>query len=87
MERIRNFRQDKSGATAVEYGLLVALIGIACTVAIGLLGINNAAVFTNVNLSSPSSPAVPETPAVPEAPAFPKAPASRPGVPAPPPAP
>jgi pilus assembly protein Flp/PilA len=30
MESIRNFWQDESGATAVEYGLLVALI--ACVV-------------------------------------------------------
>ncbi len=48
MERIRNFRQDNSGGTAVEYGLLVALICIACIVAIGMLGINLANVFKKV---------------------------------------
>ncbi|MFA5110916.1 MAG: Flp family type IVb pilin [Desulfobaccales bacterium] len=32
MERIKNFFKDESGASAVEYGLLVALI------AVGLIG-------------------------------------------------
>jgi pilus assembly protein Flp/PilA len=52
MERIRNFFQDASGDTAVEYGLLIALICIVCIIAIGNLGKNLSAVFTNVNSSS-----------------------------------
>ena len=29
MERIKNFFKDESGASAVEYGLLVSLIAVA----------------------------------------------------------
>ncbi len=30
MEKMRNFFKDESGATMVEYGLMVALIAVAC---------------------------------------------------------
>jgi len=46
MERIRNSLKDESGASLVEYGLLVALIAIACIVALSMLGINLATIFT-----------------------------------------
>jgi pilus assembly protein Flp/PilA len=52
MERMRNFFRDTSGDTAVEYGLLIALICIVCIIAIGNLGKNLSAVFTNVSPSS-----------------------------------
>ncbi|MFT4325101.1 MAG: Flp family type IVb pilin, partial [Candidatus Liberibacter psyllaurous] len=35
---IRNFLQDESGATAIEYGLLAALISVAIIGSITLLG-------------------------------------------------
>ena len=38
MERIRNFFKDESGASAVEYGLLVALIAVVITAAVTTLG-------------------------------------------------
>jgi pilus assembly protein Flp/PilA len=38
MERIKNFFKDESGAAAVEYGLLVALIAVVVAVGIGALG-------------------------------------------------
>jgi pilus assembly protein Flp/PilA len=38
MERIKNFFKDESGASAVEYGLLVALIAVVIIVAVGSLG-------------------------------------------------
>ena len=38
MERIKNFFKDESGASAVEYGLLVALIAVALITVIGNLG-------------------------------------------------
>jgi pilus assembly protein Flp/PilA len=38
MEKIRNFFQDESGASAVEYGLLVALIAVAIIGAVTSLG-------------------------------------------------
>jgi pilus assembly protein Flp/PilA len=48
MERISNFLQDESGASAVEYALLVALIAVVCIYAIQMLGINIDAAFTTV---------------------------------------
>jgi len=38
MERTENFFRDESGASAVEYGLLVGLIGVFLIAAIGALG-------------------------------------------------
>jgi pilus assembly protein Flp/PilA len=40
MERIKNFFKDESGAAAVEYGLLVALIACVIIGAVTLLGGN-----------------------------------------------
>ena len=37
---------DERGATAIEYGLIVALIAIAMVVGLQLTGINLAGVFT-----------------------------------------
>jgi pilus assembly protein Flp/PilA len=38
MEKIRNFFKDDSGASAVEYGLLVALIAVVIIGAVQALG-------------------------------------------------
>ena len=38
MERIKNFFNDESGASAVEYGLLVALIAVVIIAAVTSLG-------------------------------------------------
>ena len=38
MERIKNFFKDESGASAVEYGLLVALIAVVIITAVSLWG-------------------------------------------------
>jgi len=40
MERIKNFFKDESGASAVEYGLLVALISVVIIAGATLLGGN-----------------------------------------------
>jgi len=40
MERIKNFFNDESGATAVEYGLMVALIAVVIIAAVTTLGGN-----------------------------------------------
>jgi len=47
--KIKKFFKDDAGATAVEYGVLIALIIAACVVIIGVLGgqINDA--FNNVS--------------------------------------
>ena len=38
MEQIKNFFKDESGASAVEYGLLVGLIAVVIIAAVGSLG-------------------------------------------------
>ncbi|MDO9531329.1 MAG: Flp family type IVb pilin [Deltaproteobacteria bacterium] len=38
MERIKNFFKDESGASAVEYGLLVALIAVVIITAVTSIG-------------------------------------------------
>jgi pilus assembly protein Flp/PilA len=38
MERIKNFFKDESGASAVEYGLLVSLIAVVIILAVTALG-------------------------------------------------
>ena len=35
---IKKFRQDESGATAIEYGLIAALVSVAAITALGNLG-------------------------------------------------
>jgi pilus assembly protein Flp/PilA len=45
MERIKNFFKDESGASAVEYGLLVALIAVVIITAVTLLGTNLSSKF------------------------------------------
>ncbi len=48
MKAIRKFWQDDSGASAVEYGLLVALIAAVIIVAVSLLGTNLSSKFNRV---------------------------------------
>jgi pilus assembly protein Flp/PilA len=48
MERIKNFFKDESGATAVEYGLLVALIAVVIIGAVTTLGTNLSDKFDEV---------------------------------------
>jgi pilus assembly protein Flp/PilA len=48
MERIKNFFKDESGATAVEYGLMVALIAVVIITAVTTLGSNLNAKFEEV---------------------------------------
>ena len=45
MKRIKNFFKDESGATAVEYGLMVALIAVVIIGAVQLLGTNLQSTF------------------------------------------
>ncbi len=40
MEKFRNFFKDESGASAVEYGLLVSLIAVVIITAVTSLGTN-----------------------------------------------
>ena len=45
---ISRFVADESGATAIEYGLIAALISVAIILAITSLGTTLSAVFTNI---------------------------------------
>jgi pilus assembly protein Flp/PilA len=47
MERIKKFFKDESGASAVEYGLLVALIACAIIGAVSALGTSLNGTFNN----------------------------------------
>lgn len=38
MKKIKNFFNDESGATAVEYGIMVALIAAVIVTIVGVLG-------------------------------------------------
>jgi pilus assembly protein Flp/PilA len=49
MQTIRKFLKNNKGATAIEYGLIAALIAVAATVAMGGLGNQLKATFNNVN--------------------------------------
>jgi pilus assembly protein Flp/PilA len=45
---IRNFLTDESGATAIEYGLIAALVAVAAIVALEALGSSLSGMFTAV---------------------------------------
>jgi pilus assembly protein Flp/PilA len=40
--------RNQEGATAIEYGLLAAMISMACLVAFNMLGLNLATVFQTI---------------------------------------
>jgi pilus assembly protein Flp/PilA len=46
---IRKFLKDESGATAIEYGLIAALVAVACIVALTSLGTSLNSLFTTVD--------------------------------------
>jgi len=54
MSTMRKFLKDESGATAIEYGLIAALVSVAIIAMLSLLGNNLNATFKAVadNLSS-----------------------------------
>lgn len=46
--KIRAFSQDDSGATAIEYGLIAALIAVAIIAALSNLGTNLSTTFNRI---------------------------------------
>jgi pilus assembly protein Flp/PilA len=48
MKNIVRFLKDKSGATAIEYGLIAALIAVAIITGVTALGSQTEATFQNV---------------------------------------
>lgn len=49
MIKLRNLLKSKDGATAIEYGLIAALIGVAIITAVGLVGDSLDEVFTKIS--------------------------------------
>ena len=46
---VARFAQDQSGATAIEYGLIAALIAVVIITALGTLGTNLSKTFDSVS--------------------------------------
>ena len=51
VKHIVRFMREEDGATAVEYGLMVALIAVVIIAAVTLLGTNLSATFNQVALA------------------------------------
>jgi pilus assembly protein Flp/PilA len=45
---LARFANDESGATAIEYGLIAALIGVAIVAGAGLVGTNLNSMFNGI---------------------------------------
>jgi pilus assembly protein Flp/PilA len=48
---VTRFLKDESGATAIEYGLIAALVAAVLVTALGTIGKNLNTTFTNVGAS------------------------------------
>jgi len=46
---LRKLRKDEQGATAIEYGLIAALIAVAAIVAMTAIGTSLSSLFTTVS--------------------------------------
>jgi len=46
---ITRFKADEDGATAIEYGLIAALIAVAIIAAVRLVGTTLSTTFNNIN--------------------------------------
>ncbi len=62
MKTLARFMNDESGATAIEYGLIAALIAVAIISAATILGTNLASVFGQISDALPTTAAAPATP-------------------------
>jgi len=49
MNLFARFAQDESGATAIEYGLIAALISVGIIVAVSTLGTNLGVTFNKIS--------------------------------------
>jgi len=56
MSSIKHFLRDESGATAVEYGLLTALISIAMVASLNALGAGLSNTFSTVSTELAAMP-------------------------------
>lgn len=60
MNAVKNFLQDEQGVTAIEYGLIAALIAVVIIAAVRLIGVNLDRIFDVIGASLGG--AVPATP-------------------------
>lgn len=51
INRLRMLRRDTSGVTAIEYGLIAALIAVVIIVAVTLVGTNLSSTFNTIATS------------------------------------
>ena len=49
MEKIKKFLKEEEGVTAIEYGLIAALIAVAIIAAVAAVGTSLQTVFQNVS--------------------------------------
>jgi pilus assembly protein Flp/PilA len=49
MQMLKKFLRDESGATAIEYGLIAALISVVIITAVTTVGTNLQTTFTSVS--------------------------------------
>ncbi len=56
---IKQFYADESGATAIEYGLIAALVSVAAVTALTSMGDSLQTIFTNVSSSLDSAATAP----------------------------
>ena len=49
MRQVSRFTKDESGATLVEYGMLVGLIAVVCLAAVQGLGLEISSVFSYIS--------------------------------------
>lgn len=55
LNKIQNFLHDESGATAIEYGLIAALVSVAAIGALTAMGGSLNTMFTTVSTSLDSA--------------------------------
>ena len=53
LDKLKKLWKDEEGATAVEYGIMVALIAMVIIVAVAAVGTNLNTLFTNVSTHVP----------------------------------
>ncbi|WP_135211043.1 Flp family type IVb pilin [Vitreimonas flagellata] len=59
MVSLKKFLNNEDGATAIEYGLIAALIGVAIIVAVSAVGTSLDTTFTDVSTALDGAPAAP----------------------------